>query len=112
MRDVRALDRRIADLDERIRQEVEASGTTLTEVFGVGSILAAKIIAIVGDVARFPSKGHFASSEEASIGATPPLRRGSQAPALASWEPQTQQGAAHDRGLPGSQRYPRRSLPP
>jgi transposase len=61
VRDVRALDRRIADLDERIRQEVEASGTTLTEVFGVGSILAAKIIAIVGDVARFPSKGHFAS---------------------------------------------------
>jgi transposase len=61
VRDVRALDRRIADLDERIRQEVEASGTTLTEVFGVGSILAAKIIAIVGNLARFPSKGHFAS---------------------------------------------------
>ncbi len=37
---------------------MKASGTTLTEVFGVGPILAAKI---VGNVARFPSKAHFAS---------------------------------------------------
>jgi len=61
VRDVRALDRRIADLDERIRQEVEASGTTLTGIFGVGPILAAKIVGIVGNVGRFPSKAHFAS---------------------------------------------------
>jgi transposase len=61
VRDVRALDRQIADLDERIRQEVEASGTTLTEIFGVGPILAAKIVGLVGNVARFPSKAHFAS---------------------------------------------------
>ena len=61
VRDVRALDRRIADLDERIAVEVEASGTTLTEVFGVGPILAAKIVGIVGNVGRFPSKAHFAS---------------------------------------------------
>ena len=61
VRDVRALNRRIAGLDERIEVEVEASGTTLTEVFGVGPILAAKIVGIVGDVARFPSKAHFAS---------------------------------------------------
>jgi transposase len=48
-------------LNERIEAEVEASGTTLTEIFGVGSILAAKIIGTVGDVARFPTKAHFAS---------------------------------------------------
>jgi transposase len=65
VRDVRTLDRRIAELDERIGVEVEASGTTLTEIFGVGPILAAKIVAIVGNVSRFPSKAHFASSEEA-----------------------------------------------
>ena len=61
VRDVRVLDRRIAELDERIEVEVEASGTTLTEVFGVGPILAAKIVGIAGNVARFPSKAHFAS---------------------------------------------------
>jgi transposase len=38
-----------------------ASGTTLTEIFGVGPILAAKIIGTVGSVVRFPTKAHFAS---------------------------------------------------
>jgi Transposase IS116/IS110/IS902 family len=33
----------------------------LTCVFGVGPILAAKIIGEVGNVARFPTKAHFAS---------------------------------------------------
>jgi Transposase IS116/IS110/IS902 family len=61
MRDVRTLERKIADLNERIEAEVEASGTTLTEIFGVGSILAAKIIGTIGSVARFPTKAHFAS---------------------------------------------------
>ena len=40
---------------------MEASGTTLTEIFGVGPILAAKSVGIVGDVSRFASKAHFAS---------------------------------------------------
>src|SRR5215212_9028389 len=55
LRDVRTLDRKIADLSGRIEAEVEASGTSLTEIFGVGPILAAKIIGAVGDVARFPT---------------------------------------------------------
>jgi transposase len=61
LRDVRTLDRKIADLNGRIEAEVEASGTTLTEIFGVGPILAARIIGTVGSVARFPTKAHFAS---------------------------------------------------
>jgi transposase len=61
LRDIRMLQRKIADLDGRVEAEVEASGTTLTEIFGVGPILAAKIIGAVGDVARFPTKAHFAS---------------------------------------------------
>jgi transposase len=59
--DVRTLNRKIADLNARIEAEVEASGTTLTEIFGIGPILAARIIGTVGNVARFPTKGHFAS---------------------------------------------------
>ena len=61
VRDVRALDRKVASLDERIREVVEASGTALMEIFGIGPILAAKLVGIVGNVARFPSKAHFAS---------------------------------------------------
>jgi transposase len=61
LRDVRTLDRKIADLDARIEAEVEASGTTLIQIFGIGPILAARIIGTVGNVERFPTKAHFAS---------------------------------------------------
>ena len=61
LRDVRMLDRKIVDLDTRVSAEVEVSRTTLTEIFGVGPILAATIIGAVGDVSRFPTKARFAS---------------------------------------------------
>jgi transposase len=41
---IRTLDRKIADLNGRIEAEVKASGTTLTQIFGIGPILAARII--------------------------------------------------------------------
>ena len=44
LRDVRTLDRKIADLSGRIEAEIEVSGTTLTQIFGVGPILAATIL--------------------------------------------------------------------
>jgi transposase len=61
LRDVRTLDRKIAELNGRIEAEIEASGTTLTQILGIGPILAARIIGTVGDAARFPTKAHFAS---------------------------------------------------
>ena len=61
LRDVRMLDRKIVDLNTRVEAEVEASRTTLPEIFGVGPILAATILGAVGDVGRFPTKAHFAS---------------------------------------------------
>jgi transposase len=39
---------------------VIASGTTVSEVFGIGPLMAAVIIGRVGDVRRFPTSGHFA----------------------------------------------------
>jgi transposase len=62
LREARVLDRKIADLDKRIGAEVEASGTSLTEIFGVGPILAAKIIGTVGNARRFPTKAHYFAS--------------------------------------------------
>jgi transposase len=61
LRDVRTLDRKIADLNGRIEAEVQASGSTLTEICGIGPILAARIIGTVGNVRRFPTKANFAS---------------------------------------------------
>ena len=46
---------------KRIDVAVRTSGTTLTDIVGVGPICAAIIIGFTGDVTRFPSKGHFAS---------------------------------------------------
>jgi transposase len=46
---------------KRIRAAVAASGTSLTNIRGVGPIGAAIILGSVGDVARFPTPGHFAS---------------------------------------------------
>src|SRR5215210_74693 len=44
LRDIRTLDRKIVDLNARVEAEVDASGTTLTEIFGIGPILAATIL--------------------------------------------------------------------
>ena len=46
---------------ERIAAAVKASKTTLTELFGVGPIIAATVIGDVGDVARFASRDAFAA---------------------------------------------------
>jgi transposase len=43
------------------------SKTTLVELFGVGPVLAAKLLGEVGDTRRFPTKHHFA----AHTGTTP-----------------------------------------
>lgn len=59
--DVRRLDRGLSDLERHLREVVEKASTSLTGLFGVGPILAAKIIGEVGTIARFPTKAHFAS---------------------------------------------------
>jgi transposase len=59
--DVRRLDRQIKTASQAIGQAVREHGTTLTRVFGVGPVLAAKLLGHAGDITRFPSRDHFAS---------------------------------------------------
>jgi transposase len=61
VREVRRLDGDIAAGEARIAEAVEVSRTTLVELFGIGPILAAKILGRVGDVRRFSSTARFAS---------------------------------------------------
>jgi transposase len=75
LRDIRTLDRKIANLNGRIEAEVEASGTTLTEIFGIGPILAAKIIGTVGNAARFPTPRHTSPPTQARRRLRPPAGR-------------------------------------
>jgi transposase len=59
--DVRSLDRRIKAARDRIAAMVEASGTGLVNLYGVGPLVAGRVLAEVGDVGRFPTKDHFAT---------------------------------------------------
>ena len=59
--DVSRLDRQVKTASQAIRSAVRDHGTTLTEVYGVGPVLAAKLVGHTGDIARFPNRDHFAS---------------------------------------------------
>jgi transposase len=112
LRDVRTLDRKIDDLGGRIEAEVRASGTTLTQIFGVGPILAATIIGAVGDVGRFPTKAHFASYSGTAPLAGGLQRRGGTPQTFAGRQPQAQLRLAHGGGMPGPLGRAGRSLLP
>jgi transposase len=68
-------------LRKRIGVAVAASETTLTEIFGVGEVVAAIIVGQVGDIARFPTAARFAAYngtapiEWSSGNPTKPIRR-------------------------------------
>ena len=61
LEDIRRLDAQLKASHKRIRAAVAASGTTLTELFGVGPILAAMLIGHAGDVSRFGNRDRFAA---------------------------------------------------
>jgi len=48
----------LVELRRRIEVAVSTSGTTVTDVHGVGPIVAAYLIGHTGDIRRFPSAGH------------------------------------------------------
>ena len=59
--DIRALDRKIKAVRSQIAELVEASGTTLVDLFGIGPVIAGRILAEVGDINRFATKDRFAT---------------------------------------------------
>jgi len=59
--DIRRLDREIKANKTLIRQAVAASATTVTDVYGVGPIVAAFLIGYTGDPTRFASPDHYAA---------------------------------------------------
>jgi transposase len=59
--DLRHIDQRLKDNQAQARDALAATGTTLTDIHGVGTAIAAKILGHVGDITRFPTADHFAS---------------------------------------------------
>jgi transposase len=58
--EVRRADTDLVELKGRISASVNQAVTTVTDVVGVGPIMAAYLIGYSGDVTRFPSAGHYA----------------------------------------------------
>jgi transposase len=59
--DLRHLDDQLRETKKKLGAAVRASHTTLTDVFGVGPVVAGTIIGDIGDVSRFPGPDHFAA---------------------------------------------------
>jgi transposase len=59
--DIRAPGARLKTAAAQITDLVAATGTTLTSLFGVGPVIAGRILAEAGDVARFATRDKFAS---------------------------------------------------
>jgi transposase len=59
--DVRRLDEQIKESHRRIRTTVRASRTSLTELFGVGPVVACAVIGYTGHIRRFADRDHFAA---------------------------------------------------
>ena len=59
--DLRRLDTQMRVSKQRIAAAITASATSLTELFGVGPVVAAMLIGYAGDVARFRNRDHFAA---------------------------------------------------
>jgi transposase len=59
--DLRRVDARLADNKAQLQDALAATGSTLTQVHGLGVVVAAKLLGHIGDITRFPSQDHFAS---------------------------------------------------
>jgi transposase len=61
LEDLRRLDAQLRATKTKLAAAVRASGTSVTEIFGIGPVNGGTVIGDVRQVSRFPSRDHFAS---------------------------------------------------
>ena len=61
LEDLQRIDGQLRETRKKLTVCVQASGTSLTSLFGVGPVIAAAVIGHVRDVSRFPDRDHFAA---------------------------------------------------
>ncbi len=61
LEDLRRLDAQLRDTKTKLAAAVRASGTTVTEVFGVGPVVTGTVIGDVRSISRFASRDRFAA---------------------------------------------------
>jgi hypothetical protein len=97
--DLVRIDTQMRATKKRITAAVSASKTTVTDIFGVGPIVAAIVVGDVGDVARFATRGQLRRlqrdrTHRGVVGAPQDL------PAVAAREPPHQPRHPHGRSHP------------
>jgi transposase len=61
LEDLRRIDAQLRETRKTLATAVQAAGTSLTSLFGIGPVIAAAVIGDVRDVSRFGSRDHFAA---------------------------------------------------
>jgi transposase len=61
LREVRKLETELKASKVRLATAVEASGTTVTGIYGVGPVVAGLLRGYTGDVSRFRTRHHYAT---------------------------------------------------
>lgn len=61
LEDIRALDAKMKTVRAQIEALLETTGSRLADLYGIGPIIAGRVLAEVETIDRFPSKDHFAS---------------------------------------------------
>jgi transposase len=61
LEDLHRLDAKLKAMKAELKTAVAATGSHLMDIHGIGPAGAARILADVGDVSRFPDRNHFAS---------------------------------------------------
>jgi len=61
LEDLHRLDAKLKSMKAELKTAVQATGSHLMDIHGIGPAGAARILADVGDIARFPDRNHFAS---------------------------------------------------
>jgi transposase len=104
--EVRRHDAALIELHQRTKIAVAAANTSVTDVFGVGPIVACYLIGYTGDVRRFPNAGHYAR-----YSATAPIEASSGPRVRHRLNPN---GNRHSQGLrtPARTSRQRRPAPP
>ena len=99
--ELEGIDRKIRTCQKEIRALVEAQGSTLLQLHGIGPSSAARLLADVGNIHRFTSRDHFASWNGTAPGRL--IRPAATPPALPRRQPADQPGPAHHGHRPAAQ---------
>ena len=87
------IDKKMKTASKQLTELVQATGSTLLELTGIGPSGAARLLGDVGDVSRFQSRGHSRRGTVPPRSTPPPVSRtGTGCPGRG---PADQPGAAH-----------------